>query len=62
MFNKLIKEYEEVSSQLSELDWNASVDNIFYLQGVKQGIVNCMNIVDFKATCDYFNNSDDLPY
>lgn len=38
MINKLIKEYEEVSSQLSELDWNASVDDIFYLQGVKQGI------------------------
>lgn len=62
MFNKLIKEYEEISLQLSELDWNARVDNIYYLQGIQQGILNCMNIVDFEGTRNYFENSDDLPY
>ena len=60
MLKKLITEYEEVSTWLEEAD-EENIDRINYLCGMKQGIVNCMNIIDFKGTCEYFEG-DDLPY
>ena len=60
MLEKLIAEYEEVSMWLDEVD-SVNIDRINYLSGMKQGIVNCMNIIDFKGTCEYFEG-DDLPF
>lgn len=55
MLEKLIAEFEEVSAWLEETD-ERDVDRINYLCGVKQGIVRCMNAVDFKGTCEYFES------
>lgn len=57
MLEKLITEYEEVSMWLDEVD-SVNIDRINYLSGMKQGIVNCMNIIDFKGTCEYFEGDD----
>lgn len=60
MLEKLIAEYEEVSTWLKETD-KGDLDRINYLGGMEQGIMRCMSIVDFKGTCEYFEG-DDLPY